>query len=408
MVEIWFPYGSSEVPLRVPDENLIDILKPRDSKQSQSETNLEQLITEEIVAEAKHAGQICLVIGSTRRKELLVNTTRSLLNTLAGAGISRSKITIMTTPQSNSMDELTELQTVQHSPSTSPTAACEGFSGDFVPLLNTAITNSQFSIAIGELLPHHLTGYTGLSDLIFPGLASEKSAREELIRNKPMDPRELHNERLGVTSLLRKVYALGYVLNGDLSVANASFGPFNETVNRLSQVVNDVAKVEATRAADIVIMSAGGMPLDETLLRAVESFPAGLSILKRNGALIVAAECLRGHGDSDFFDWSNEHKEPRYLEARLRRRFNYYGWKAAYLMRTLATHRVYLVSTIPDHHVEHTFGLRAAKTMNAALQSAQRAIGADASITVIPNASQVIPHVSGGTPEIPQHVKTQT
>jgi nickel-dependent lactate racemase len=408
MVEIWFPYGSSEVPLRVPDENLIDILKPQDSKQSQSETNLGQLITEDIVAEAKHTDQICVVIGSSKTRELLVNTTRSLLNTLVGAGVSRSKITILTTPASNSMDELTELQMVQHSPSASPTAICEGFSGDFAPLLNTAIINSEFTIAIGELMPHHLTGYTGLCDLIFPGMASEKSAREELIRNKPMAPRELHTERLAVTSLLRNVYALGYVLNGDLSVADASFGPFNDTIKRLSEVVNDVAKVEAKRAADIVIMSAGGMPLDETLLRAVESFPAGLSILKRNGALIVAAECTLGHGDFDFFDWSNEHKEPRYLEARLRRRFNYYGWKAAYLMRTLANHRIYLVSTIPDHHVEHTFGLRAAKTMNAALQSAQRAMGADASITVIPNASQVIPHLSPGTTQMAQQVNTQS
>ena len=406
MVEVWFPYGSSEVPLRVPDENLVDILGQRDSAQSQPHVDLEHLITEEVLEKAKNAERICIVLGSSKRNELLINATRSLLNAFSNAGVERSRATILTTAQLNSIDGLTELQAVHHSPLNSPTALCEGFSGDFAPLLNEAVVNSQLTIAIGELMPHHLTRYTGLCDLIFPGLASETSAREELIRDKPMDPRELHNERLAVASLLPNAYAYGYVLKRDLSVADLSLGPFNETVDRLSKVVDEAAKVEVKKAADIVIMSAGGMPLDETLLRAVEYFPAGLAILKKNGALIVAAECPLGHGDTDFFAWSNEHKEARHLEARLRRRFNYYGWKAAHLMRTLTTHRVYLVSTIPDHYVEHTFGLRAAKTMNGALQSAQRAIGADSSITVIPNASQVIPHVAGDSSEAAKQAST--
>ncbi len=52
------------------------------------------------------------------------------------------------------------------------------------------------------------------------------------------------------------------------------------------------------------------------------------------------------------------------------------------------------MSTIPDHHLEHTFGLKPAKTMNAAVQSAQRALGSDASISVVPNGSQVIPTIT--------------
>lgn len=141
------------------------------------------------------------------------------------------------------------------------------------------------------------------------------------------------------------------------------------------------------------------MPFDESLLTAIESFPPGLSVLKRNGALIIAAECSLGHGDTDFYAWTREQREARHLEARLRHRFNYYGWKAAYLSRALNSHRIYLVSTIPDHHIEHTFGLKPAKTMNAAVQSAQRALGSDASISVIPNGSQVIPTITTTTQE---------
>ena len=145
-----------------------------------------------------------------------------------------------------------------------------------------------------------------------------------------------------------------------------------------------------TKTADIVVMGVGGAPQDESLVQAVETFPVGVTALKRNGVLIIASECGKGHGDTEFYDWCAEKKEPHHLEARLRHHFNYNGYKAAFLRRLLDSHRVYLVSTIPDHYVENVFGMRAARTVNAALQTAQRTLGSDSSISVIPDASRVI------------------
>jgi len=136
-------------------------------------------------------------------------------------------------------------------------------------------------------------------------------------------------------------------------------------------------------------MSAGGAPFDSTLDRSVESFPVGINALKRDGALIVAAECEQGHGGGRFYEWCTEHKEPRYLESRLRHHFSYDGFKASFLGRTLQSHRVYLVSTIPDHYVESVFDMKPAPTVNAALQSAQRTHGSQSMISVIPNACRV-------------------
>ena len=402
MVELWFPYGVSEVAVRVPDENLVDVLKPRDNAAPELMINLEQVITEDVVTAAKNAEQICIVIGNSRKKNLISDTTKSLIASFANTGVALNKITIIQTPQSDPIDGLTDLPIIHHSPIDSPTVTLEGSFGDFTPTISKIAAESKLTIAVGELMFHHFTGYAGLCDLIFPGLTSEKTAREELIRNKPMDPHELFKERLEVSSLLQSAYALGIVLKSDMSIAKVSLGHFNDTVNSLTEAVNQMASVEASKAAEIVVMSAGGSPFDESLLRTVEAFPAGLSVLKRNGALIVEAECSLGHGDTDFYAWSNEHKEVRHLESRLRHRFNYYGWKAAYLLRALTRHRVYLVSGLPDYYVERTFGLRSAKTMNDALESAQRALGADSSVTVIPNASQIIPRLPAQTTEKPQ------
>jgi len=155
--------------------------------------------------------------------------------------------------------------------------------------------------------------------------------------------------------------------------------------------LNTTLTRDIPKLADIVVMSAGGTPDDESLLQAIETFPTGIGALKRNGALIIAAECGKGHGDTEFYEWTVERKQPHHLEARLRHNFNYDGFKAVYLSRALDSHRIYLVSTIPDYYVENVFGMRASRTVNAALQTAQRALGAESKISVIPDASRLIP-----------------
>jgi nickel-dependent lactate racemase len=392
-VEIWLPYGRSEVPIRIPDENLVDILQPRMAEESQ--IDYDHLVSDEIIASAKDSQRICIVVGDSRNDDAILKATGSLVVGLTHAGVPQTALTILETPRSPPMSGiLPDNQVIRHSPVDSSTISCEGFSGDFVPSINKIAAEAPMTIIVGELMPNHFTLLAGLCDIIFPGLASDQSARAELVRSKPMDPHDMYKERLAIASLMRKIYALGFTLDSNQSVVQVSLGPLNETVERLGGIVQNSSMVQASKPAEIVVMSVGGRPLDESLSRSVEAFPAGLSVLKRSGALIVAAECSLGHGNSDFYAWISERKEPRHLEARLRHRFNYDGWKAAFLTRALANHRIYLVSTIPDHHIEHTFGMRPAKTMNAALQSAQRALGADASITVIPNASQVTPSIS--------------
>jgi nickel-dependent lactate racemase len=184
---------------------------------------------------------------------------------------------------------------------------------------------------------------------------------------------------------------LGLALDWELRPTTVVFDSVENCLGSLEPIINDVYSKQITKRADILVLSAGGTPFDETLARAVETFPVGLDSLKKDGALIVAAECGEGHGGGQFYQWSAEHKEPRYLESRLRHRFSYDGFKASFLARILQTHRVYLVSTIPDHYVEHVFGVRPAQTVNAALQTAQRTHGSDSTISVIPNACRVVP-----------------
>lgn len=405
MVEIWLPYGSSEIPVRVPEERLVEILTPNKMSGSyDASAEFKRLVdsNRSLLEAARAARGICIVIGASSNGHLTSDIVKTLVETLTSAGAMLTSITFLRTTDAPQLDQnpFGEVKVVNHDPSSANALPLEGFKGDFVPLINSALASSDLKILIGELKPHHFLARSGLCDIVFPGLASRDSIRSHLAKKKGVTSLDLHKERLQITNAVKDLFAIGFVLDSDHSAVKVAFGTIHSCLEDLEEPLQTACTRTVNQTADIVIMSVGGKPMDESLSRAVETFPPALALLKRDGVMIVAAECPLGHGDTEFYDWSAERKEARYLEARLRHSFNYDGLKAAFLSRTLESHRIYLVSTIPDHYVEGIFGMKAAATVNSALQTAQRTLGSDSTISVIPDASsiittqaQVAPHV---------------
>jgi nickel-dependent lactate racemase len=377
----------------VPEERLIDIFNTQKaSGLPDSLTEAKRLIetNEPLHTRAKEAERICISLGLCGNRQLTIDLVRALHETLVRNSHASSTILYTRGAPELDLNLFPEMKIEHHHPQSSPTIPIENFNGAFTPELNAEFLNADLNVIVGELKPHPFLQYSGLCDIVFPGLASENSAQNHLTNRTSFSISDLRKERLQITASVGDVFALGAVLDSGGSPLQVAFGSLSESMLTLGNGMQTASSRDVVKAADIVVISAGGMPQDELLLEAVEVFPVGIAALKRNGALIVAAECGKGHGDTEFYEWCAEKKEARHLEARLRHHFNYNGFKAAFLRRTLDTHRVYLVSTISDYYVENVFGMRAAPTVNAALQTAQRAIGSQSTISVIPDAGRVI------------------
>jgi nickel-dependent lactate racemase len=392
LVEVWLPYGSSDIPARVPEERLIDILRTQKVPTVPdvlAEANRLLESSEQLQMRAREAKRICIVLGPCGSAQFALDLIKALQQSLVKN--SQAPITILCAPGAVELDSnaAPDTKILRHDPESSSTLPIDSFKG-FPLQLNSEFVGADLRIAVGELRPQQFLRYSGLSDVVFPGLASGNSVRNHLTDRPGFSTLDLRRERFEIASLLGDTITFGVILNSDKTAAQVVLDTMKDSILTLEDASSGTFSCNVAKMADIVVMSTGGAPQDETLLQAVETFPAGLTALKKNGALIVAAECGKGHGDTEFYEWCAERKETRYLEARLRRRFNYNGFKAAYLQRILESHRVYLVSTVPDHYVESVFGMKAAQTVNAALQSAQRAIGSDSTISVIPDASRVI------------------
>jgi nickel-dependent lactate racemase len=336
------------------------------------------------------ASRTCIVLGACGTKQLTINLTETVLKHIPEN--SQDTTTILCTPEAVELDAnvFARAKVLRHT-SKLPSAPVPGFQGDFTPQVDSAFLDADLRILIGEVRPHHFLKYSGLCDLVFPGLATDDSINAHLSDRPGLTLEAIHAERVRIALTVENLFALGFVLDPEMTPNSVVFGRIGDCLPKLENAIETLYSKEVTRRADIVVIGAGGTPFDESLARAVEAFPSGLDALKRGGALIVAAECGKGHGGGAFYDWSAERKEPRHLETRLRHRFSYGGYKACFLARILQAHRVYLVSTVPDHYVENTFGMKAARTVNAALQAAQRAQGSDSTISVIPDASHIVP-----------------
>lgn len=391
-MEIWLPYGRSEIPVRVPEERLIDILKPENANPLPDPiSKATELLkgNEPFLNKAHDATRVCVVLGCCGTTELTLELTKAVLQFINNP---QTSTTILCTEESEELGtpSIGPCRVVRHTSKTE-TSECSPLTDGFTPHVNSEFTKADLRVLIGELRPHHLLEYSGLCDLVFPYLASETSVRAHEGERSGLTPEGLHQERLQIAKSFDNTFALGLVLDFSLRAKSLVFDTLENSLVSLEPVISGTYLKQVTEKADVLVMSAGGTPFDSTLDRSIETLPAGLPALKRDGALIVAAECGQGHGGRQFYDWSTEHKEPRYLESRLRHHFSYEGFKASLLARTLQTHRVYLVSTIPDHYVENVFNMKPAPTVNSALQSAQRVHGAESRISVIPNASRVMP-----------------
>jgi len=393
LVEVWLPYGLSEIPVRVREERLIDIFRtPSAGTPSDALSEARKLIesNERLQRLAKEAKRVCIVLGQCGNGGLAVDLVKELQQTITGNP--QAAITILCAPGAVELEQNLppETRIVRHNPESSATLPLNNFKGQLTPELNSEFLGADLKIIVGEHKPHAFLTCSGLCDIVFPGVASQNSIQSHLANRKGLSPADLHKERLDIVNSTGDVLALGVVLDSDKTAIYVALGSIVDCLTALEGASQKLLSRNITKTADIVVMGVGGAPQDETLVQAVETFPVGITALKRNGVLIIASECGKGHGDTEFYDWCAEKKEPHHLEARLRHHFNYNGYKAAFLMRLLESHRVYLVSTIPDYYVEKVFGMRAARTVNEALQTAQRTLVSDSMISVIPDASRVI------------------
>jgi nickel-dependent lactate racemase len=154
-----------------------------------------------------------------------------------------------------------------------------------------------------------MLGFSGGRKLIAPGLAAQESIkvihsprfmREPLATEGSIAGNPLHAELLEIARMARHDFILDVTLTLDRELSGVFAG------DPVKAHAAGVAFLEATSlerldaAADAVITSAAGYPLDLTFYQAVKGITAAQHIAKPGGRILVIAQCAEGVGSAEF------------------------------------------------------------------------------------------------------------
>ncbi len=265
--------------------------------------------------------------------------------------------------------------------------------------LEQELLSCGLKISIGMVLPHYAIGFTGGPELVLPGATSIQTitkSRSLLMKGSPSGSNLVENpiltDSLEASKLAGPFYSVCFVPDGWGGIDSVFTGEMEPTYREAVSRYITVHSPKIERRSDIVVISAGQI-LGKDLYHAVRVISNALSALRKEGTIVLVAECSGGVGDANFLDYARRFRERKELAAELRYRFKLGGHINLFLQDILERQRVQLVSVLPELYARDAFGLKPARTASEAVQKAVRAEGKDSKILIITRGDLTLPVV---------------
>ena len=266
------------------------------------------------------------------------------------------------------------------------------------------VANAGFVAAIGNIEHHQMAGYTGGVKAVAVGAASPRAIENNhrlnnlqdsgfgilegnIVRQDMEEFARITNLRFIVNVILNEFHRLVAVVAGDPVSAHRAG----------CAVADRLYRVRIEKPADIVIISPGGRPKDDTVYQAQKSVQNAVKAVKNGGIIVVAAKCGGGLGDPVFEAWMNEAVTPKDLEARSAREFALGGHKGALIAKAVQRAEIYWVSDMEPACVRRLF-FKPYASLQEAVDAALRRKGENAGVLVMPFGGLTVPfsHANSG------------
>lgn len=268
--------------------------------------------------------------------------------------------------------------------------------------INRHFVEADKKIVIGTIEPHQFTGFSGGAKGVVIGLGGYKTIK----KNHSFLASE--NARLGILEgnpvredidEAGKIVGIDLMINGIINEKKEIIGVFvGDIVEEYKRGVRFVKKISTVESpeVDIAIVSPGGFPKDIDMYQSQKALAHAENIVRDGGIIILIAECIEGVGNNLFLKTMQEVKNPQELVEKFKKEgFEMGKHKAFLLCRTLERVKVFVISKLPNEVSQKLF-LIPFSSVEKALKAAQRELGEDSKIAILPNASSIIPVKRGG------------
>jgi nickel-dependent lactate racemase len=175
--------------------------------------------------------------------------------------------------------------------------------------LNKHYLDADLKILTGLIEPHFYAGYSGGRKALLPGIASYETMKfmhsfklidHPNVKNCLLTGNPFHEYGLRIARLAGVDFILNVVINQQRDIAGVFSGHYNHAHLAGCEMVRRHCTVPLDKAADLVITSGGGYPLDATFYQISKAMIAAKGILKRGGTMVVICGCREGLGSPEF------------------------------------------------------------------------------------------------------------
>ena len=412
-------YGQGSIKLSLESKNILKILlpgevrfllNPEDKLKNLLKNPIGSLSLKELIFQ-KRAKNILIIVNDITRPTPYKIILPPILDELKQIGIKREKITFMIATgihRDNSEEEIKNIfgedlvntyKFINHN-ADSPDLDYRGKlkSGNEL-WVNSIVSETDFIITTGVIVPHYFAGFSGGRKSILPGICGRKTiegnhsnmvhpnARSGNLKDNPV-----HEEMQEAVEKVGVDFNINVITNEHHEIIEIVAGELYESWLKGVEVCKKIYLCPIEQKAEVIIASAGGYPKDINIYQAQKALDNAYQAVKPGGTIILLAECSEGYGEDTFEKWIEEANSPDDIIKRLKNKFVLGGHKAYGIARVVKEVEVILVSSLPQDKVCKLFFI-SMENISQAIEYVKDKYGEDFQAYILPSGNTVLPQL---------------
>jgi len=269
-------------------------------------------------------------------------------------------------------------------------------------IINRAAAEADLLVSEGFIEPHFFAGFSGGRKSILPGICSQKTVlgnhcssfiADEHCRTGILEGNPIHRDMEAAAKMARLEFIVNVIIDSEKKVIAAVAGDPVTAHREGCKELEKICTLRKKRAADIVVTTNGGAPLDQNIYQSVKGLTAAEAAAKDGAILIACSACSDGTGGEGFYRAIKECRDPadllREIEKIPAAGTRPDQWEYQIMARILNRHRVILVCDPKTQQAAGEMKLETADTVQEAFEKALKE-KPGGKITVIPDGVSVI------------------
>jgi nickel-dependent lactate racemase len=408
-------FGKGYVEVHIPEKNLMAVLEPNDveialtGEQEVRRGLAEPIGTPRLRDIVKKGEKIAVVTSDITRPMPSKIVLPPLLEEMQAAGVDLGDVTVVLALGSHRFHTEEEKRYLVGDGVFEKVRVIDGDPSNCVHLGVTAmgtpvdivadVANADRVICLGNIEYHYFAGYSGGAKAIMPGVSTRDAIQSNHSRMVlpeakagALEGNPVREDIDSVADFLNIDFILNVVLDEKKTIIKAVAGHYMQAHRAGCAFLDSLYKVEIPRRADIVVVSPGGYPKDINMYQAQKALDNARHAVREGGIIVWLASAKEGLGEHVFEQWMTKSPSAHFMVEEIQRNFQLGGHKAAAIAMVLDKSRIFIVSDLEKDFLEKIF-LEPFGSAQEAIDAAFAALGADASVIVMPYGGSTLPGV---------------